>query len=63
MQKMIGVLSDGGVVEDVVVRAVDGIVHHYRILGGADDGREFASLPEVGAYLTLAHPGCQDIAG
>jgi hypothetical protein len=61
MQKVIGVLSDGGVVEDVVIREVDGVVHHYRIGGGADDGREFASLPEMDEYLTVVHPGRPDL--
>ncbi|MDT4926408.1 MAG: hypothetical protein QOG01_4121 [Pseudonocardiales bacterium] len=61
MQKVIGVLSDGAVVEDILIREVDGVVHHYRIGGGADDGREFRSLPEMGEYLTLVRPGRSDV--
>jgi hypothetical protein len=44
------------VLVESVVRRVDGTsVHRYRLVGGPDDGREFATLTEVYNYART-HP-------
>lgn len=46
----IGELS-GDVLVESVLRIVDGASEHcYRLVGGPDDGREFATLQEVFDY-------------
>lgn len=46
----VGELSQDVSVESVL-RIVDGVSEHrYRLVGGPDDGREFASLTEVYDY-------------
>lgn len=46
----VGELSRDVFVESVL-RIVDGVSEHvYRLVGGPDDGREFASLTEVYDY-------------
>jgi hypothetical protein len=46
----VGALSRDVLVESVL-RTVDGVSQHwYRLVGGPDDGREFATLKEVFDY-------------
>jgi hypothetical protein len=55
MRKLLVRLGPTVSVESVIVRASDGEVQHrYRLVGGSDDGREFASLTELGAHLATA---------
>lgn len=51
----VGKLSTDVLVESVL-RTVDGVSEHrYRLVGGPDDGREFATLTEIYDYVRK-HP-------
>lgn len=50
MDRTVGWISEGVRVDSVVVDGVEAR-HVYRIVGGADDGREFDTLQQVSGYL------------
>lgn len=50
MGKVVGQIGEDVFVESVLRQIDGGSEHRYRLVGGPDEGREFATLAEVSDY-------------